>query len=187
MGDYARRALWPRGVAVRAGPRRTARAKTVRRKTTLARLVPRMEPWARLRAAIARRRRASSPFRTRSGELSISGARTPTSDVTLRSIGLHLGPSSAAEQWHGVKRRRAFANLEMQLGRVDIAGLAGFADDLSALDHLAALDQEFLGVSIGGDVTIRMANEHEVAITLELVAGVGHDAILGRFDRRALG
>ena len=42
-----------------------------------------------------------------------------------------------------------------------------------------------LGMRIGGDVAVGMAHQHEIAVALELVAGIGDDAVLGRLDRRA--
>ena len=44
-----------------------------------------------------------------------------------------------------IERGHAFADLEMELRRVDVAGLAGARDHLSAFDLIAALDQELLG------------------------------------------
>ncbi len=60
-------------------------------------------------------------------------------------------------------------------------------DHLPALDLIAALDHQFLGVRVGGDVAVGMAHQHQIAVALELVAGIGDDAVLGGLHRRALG
>src|SRR5829696_405820 len=92
---------------------------------------------------------------------------------------------AAAKHRHRIHRRRAFADLEMELRRVDIAGLAGLGDHLAPLDRIAPLDHQLLGMSVGGDVAIRMPDQHEIAIALQLAAGIGNDAVLGRFHRRS--
>src|SRR5215208_959132 len=92
---------------------------------------------------------------------------------------------AAAEHRHRIHRRRAFADLEMELRRVDIAGLAGLGDHLAPLDRIAPLDHQLLGMSVGGDVAIRMPDQHEIAIALQLAAGIGNDAVLGGFHRRS--
>ena len=74
----------------------------------------------------------------------------------------------------------------MQLRRVDVAGLPRARDDLAAFDLIAALDQELFGMSVSGDVAIGMAHENQVAVALELVAGIGHDPVFGGFHRRVL-
>ena len=95
--------------------------------------------------------------------------------------------SRPVEILRGIDRRRALANLEVQLRRGHVAGLAGFGDHLAALDAVAALDHDFAGVGIGGDEAVAVAHQHQIAVALELVAGIGDDAVFRRLDRRALG
>ena len=93
--------------------------------------------------------------------------------------------STAAEILRRIDRRRALADLEVQLRRVDVAGLAGLGDHLAALDGVAALDHQLAGMGIGGDEAVGVADQHQIAVALELVAGIGDDAVLGGLDRRA--
>src|ERR1700694_4656524 len=60
-------------------------------------------------------------------------------------------------------------------------------DHLAAFHRLAALDQDIAGMGVGGDEAVGGAHQHQVAVALELAAGIGDDAVFGRFDRRALG
>src|SRR5262249_33006500 len=94
--------------------------------------------------------------------------------------------SGAVQEPRGVERRGSLADLEMKLRRVDVAGLAGARDHLTAFDLVAALDQELLGMGISGDVAVGVAHQNQIAVALELVAGIGHDAVFGGFDRRIL-
>src|SRR5213080_2025818 len=95
-------------------------------------------------------------------------------------------PSSRpVEELKRVDRRRAFADLEMELWRSDLARLARLGNDLAALDGVAALHQHFTGMGIGGDVAVRVPNQNQVAVALELIARIGDDAVLGRLYRRA--
>jgi len=55
----------------------------------------------------------------------------------------------AAEIFHRIDRDRSFADLEMQLRRRNVAGLPCPRDHLSALDGVAALDQQCAGIGIG--------------------------------------
>jgi hypothetical protein len=50
----------------------------------------------------------------------------------------------------------------VQLRRRDISGLAGFGDDLTALDHLVALDQNFACVGISGDKTVGVTDQRRL-------------------------
>jgi predicted AAA+ superfamily ATPase len=56
---------------------------------------------------------------------------------------------------------------------------------LTALDRIAALHQDFAGVRIGGDEAVAVTDQHQIAVALELIAGIGDDAVFGRLDRRA--
>ncbi len=73
----------------------------------------------------------------------------------------------------------------MELRRRDISGLAGFGDDLSAFDCFAPLHIDLGSVRIGGDKAVRMADEDQIAIALEFIAGISDDAGLDRFHGRA--
>ena len=70
-------------------------------------------------------------------------------------------------------------------GAVTVPVWPDLAIDLAALDAVAALHHQLAGVRIGGDEAVGVAHQHEVAVALELVAGIGDDAVLGRLDRRA--
>src|SRR5262249_1153354 len=100
--------------------------------------------------------------------------------------GQDLGRAALVEERHRVDRRRALADLEVQLRRGDIAGLPRLRDHLTALDRLVALPQNFAPVRVGGHLAVRVTDQHEIAVGLELVAGIGHPAVLSRLDRRAL-
>ena len=57
----------------------------------------------------------------------------------------------------------------MQLRRSDLARLAGLGNDLAALNGVAALHQHFTGVAISGDVAVRVPNQNQVAVALDLM------------------
>ena len=67
----------------------------------------------------------------------------------------------------------------MQLRRGDVAGLTGMRNHLAAFHGLAALDQNVAGMRVGGDKTVGVANQDQIAIALELTAGIGNDAVFG--------
>jgi hypothetical protein len=73
----------------------------------------------------------------------------------------------------------------MQLRRSDLARLAGLGNDLAALNGVAALHQHFTGVGISSDVAVRVPNQNQVAVALDLIAGIADDAVLGRPHWRA--
>jgi hypothetical protein len=87
--------------------------------------------------------------------------------------------SLALEEAHRIERRRAPADLEVQLRRVDIAGLARVRNYLPALDLVTTLHQQFLGMRVDGGVAIRVADEDKVALARKCVACIADDAILG--------
>ena len=91
-----------------------------------------------------------------------------------------------AEEFCRIERRSAFADLEVQLGCVDVAGLTRPRDHLPAFDLIAALHQQFFGMGVSRDEAVRVTHKNEIAVALELVAGIGHDAFLGRLDRCVL-
>ena len=74
----------------------------------------------------------------------------------------------------------------MQLRRGDTAGLAGLGDHLAAFDDVPLLDQHFARVSVSGDKSVAVAHQHQIAIALQLVAGIRDNAIFGRLDRCTL-
>ena len=57
---------------------------------------------------------------------------------------------------------------------------AGFGNDLAAPNGVAALHQHFTGVGISGDIAVRVPNQNQVAVALELIAGIVDDTVLGR-------
>src|SRR5690242_15696634 len=85
-----------------------------------------------------------------------------------------------------IDRGRAFTDFKMQLRRGDIPGLTGVPDHLAALHRLAAFDQNVAGMRIGGDEAIGVADEDQIAIALQLTAGIGNHAVLCGLDRGAL-
>src|SRR5262249_43222989 len=107
---------------------------------------------------------ANSEWRMANGEWSCSPFATRYSLFATRDL-----PLRPVEERHRIERGGAFADLEMQLRRGDVAGLPGARDHLPALDLVAALDRQLLGVRIGGDVAVRMAHQDEIAVALELV------------------
>src|SRR3984893_9065208 len=92
----------------------------------------------------------------------------------------------AVEELGRIDWRCSLADLKVELGSIHVARLTRVRDDLPTFDLVAALDQKLLGVSVSGDVTVRMPHQDEIAVALELVAGIRHRAVLGRFDRRVL-
>ena len=172
MGDDARLALRPHGLAVHPGSGRTPRA-----------------PDRRI-VAKAAGLSLDPPLSFYAHRPNVSRGR-PTGALQVHASRLDFecpaGTSEAGEIARGIDRRRTLAQLEVQLRRRDVAGLAGFGDDLAALDRIAALDVEFAIVGVSGDEAVGMADQHEIAIALELAAGIGDDAGLGGLDRGALG
>ena len=55
-------------------------------------------------------------------------------------------------------------------------GLTSLGYDIAALDRVAALYKQILVVGIGGYPAAFMADENQVAIALQLIAGIGDDA-----------
>ena len=75
-----------------------------------------------------------------------------------------------------IDRRGGRADLEMQLRLGDIAGLADIADDLTARHDIATRDDQPVGMGIGGGVTAGMFHQHQIAVILEFIAGIGDGA-----------
>src|SRR5579862_7940595 len=73
----------------------------------------------------------------------------------------------------------------MKLRRCDIAGLPRLGDYLSASDSIAAFHVDLTIVGIGGHETIRMTDEHQIAVAFQIVAGIGNDARFRCLHRRS--
>ena len=100
----------------------------------------------------------------------------------LATLGLSLESGEIARR---VDRRRSFAQFEVKLRRIDVAGVAGLGDHLPALDLFAPLHVEFAIVAVSRDEAVRMLDEDEVAVSFKSVARVDDGAALGRPNRRA--
>ena len=61
------------------------------------------------------------------------------------------------------------------------------ATDLAAPHLLAALDLQLAVVGIGRDPAVGVADQHEIAVALQLVAGIDDGAVLGRLHRAPFG
>src|ERR1700754_3569821 len=124
----------------------------------------------------------------------VASARGYTFRLTeTESMGPRLRGDDAArasrpvEELQRVDRRRALADLEVQLRRADLAGLARLGNDLAALDGFAALHHEFTRMGIGGDVAVGVPDQDQIAVALELISRIGNDAVFGSLHGRALG
>src|SRR4029453_18972689 len=87
-------------------------------------------------------------------------------------------PSRTVEELKRVNRGRSFADLEVELRRPHLARLTRLGNDLAALDRVAALHHQFTRMGICGDVTVGVPYQNQIAVTLELIAGIGDHAIL---------
>src|ERR1700689_2503828 len=94
-------------------------------------------------------------------------------------------PLRPGEELKRVNRGRSLADLEMELRRPHFTRLTRFGNDLAALDGVAALHQQFTRMGICGDITVGVPNQNQIAITLELVSGIGDDAVFRRLHRSA--
>src|SRR5712691_2637667 len=74
----------------------------------------------------------------------------------------------------------------MELRRGDAPALAGLGDHLPALHRLAAMDEDLGIVRIGGDPAVGVLDQDEIAVSLQLVTGIGDDTVLGGLDRGVL-
>src|SRR5262249_61097289 len=74
----------------------------------------------------------------------------------------------------------------MHLRLVDRAGRASLGDDLTAAHLVTTLHEDLLVMRVGRHPVIGMADQNEIAVTLEFVAGIGDDAILSRHHRGSL-
>src|SRR4051794_32154592 len=85
----------------------------------------------------------------------------------------------------GIDGAVAFANFEVELRTIDVAGRADERDGLALAHAVAFVDEQLLVVGVGGDETVRVTDQEQVAVTGELVAGVNDDAVVGGLDRGA--
>src|SRR4051794_25274472 len=106
----------------------------------------------------------------------------PSSPDTNRNSVLR---GSRIQESHGVDCGCAFANFEMELRTRHRPGLAGFRDDVAALDRVAAFHEQLLVMGIGRHPSALVADENEVAIALELITGIRDDPPVGRMNARA--
>lgn len=77
------------------------------------------------------------------------------------------------------------AELEMQLRLADVAGRTDPSDYLAASDLLAAFDQNLVAMGVRRNPAIVVLDENEIAISSQLVAGIGDDAGIDGFNRGA--
>src|SRR4026209_955231 len=93
----------------------------------------------------------------------------------------------AAEELRRIDRGRSFPDLEVQLRRRHVAGLSGMRNHLPPPDCVAALDEQLARMRVGGHISVRVTDQNEITVALELVAGVSNDAVIGRLDGRPFG
>src|SRR5258708_35420978 len=88
--------------------------------------------------------RAGSGWAARPAADADRGVRRQEVEAEQQALPRFLTPDTLrpVQELGRIERRRALADLEMQLRRVDIAGLSGARDHLPALDLVAALDQQ---------------------------------------------
>src|SRR4051812_48522815 len=94
--------------------------------------------------------------------------------------------SRPVQELKRVNRARSLTDLEVELRRRHLPGLTRLGNDLTALDGIAALHHQLTRMGICGDVAVGVPNQDEIAITFQLVAGIGNDAVFSRLDRRTL-
>ena len=73
----------------------------------------------------------------------------------------------------------------MKLRAIDIARGSGKSDHLTFFHVVAATDTDALRMRIGGDVTVIVPDQDQIAITFEFVARVGDGSARGGVDRFA--
>src|SRR5215472_1059524 len=73
----------------------------------------------------------------------------------------------------------------MQLWLGNAAGGADARNRLTAGDLVTAFDQYRIAMRIGRNPAIRVLDQNEVAVTAQLVAGVGDDSPIGGFNGSA--
>ena len=71
------------------------------------------------------------------------------------------------------------------IGRLTLPAHAGGGELLAALDLLAALNRQRVGMAVDRDGTVVVADEDRIAQLLQAIAGIDDHAVLGCLDRRA--
>src|SRR5262245_38481959 len=111
--------------------------------------------------------------------------------MIARAKGARAGEATSAsrsvQELKRVNRARSLTDLEVELRRRHFPGLTRLGNDLAALDGISALHHQLTRMGICGDVAVGVPNQNQIAITLQLVAGIGDDAVFSRLDRRTLG
>src|SRR5579883_3162613 len=155
MVDHPRLAFGPGGLAVHSGSRRPAR-----------------------QAARMNARRVD-----RSGALAALAPQSPpglSRPRLMRRRGRHRH-----QIFPRINRFLAAAQFEMKLRLADISGRPDPGDHLAAGDLLPGFDQDHVAMGIGGDETVGMLDQDQIAVAAHLVAGIGDNAAVGGLDRRA--
>src|SRR4051812_29102421 len=101
-----------------------------------------------------------------------ASSRLPPSPAPARNLSMVGVALEVALRVDGVG---AGAELEVELGRAQAAGGADGRDLLAALHPVADLDQEDLGVGVGGGEVAGVADQQHVAVARQLVVGVDDD------------
>jgi len=92
----------------------------------------------------------------------------------------------ALEEGQWIERYRVSPDFEIELWRADASRLAGRTDDVAALNLIASLNLKLFRVRVGGYVVVDVAHEDQIAELLQTIAGINHNAIVGRLDWGAL-
>src|SRR6185436_18697880 len=116
------------------------------------------------RRAFATSARPCAPNRGNEKGMAGRASRHPSQDRPNGGRRATRKSSVAREMGDRVDRGLALADLEMELRRGNVAGLAGGGDDLAALHLLAALHAERAVMGVGRDVAVVMPDEDEVAV-----------------------
>src|SRR3982750_4971056 len=101
------------------------------------------------------------------------------------TIARYARRSRPVQELKRVNRRRSLADLEVELRRPHLTRLTRLGNDLAALDRIAALYHQLTRMGICGDLTVGVPHQNQIAVTLELVAGVSDHAVFRRLHRRA--
>src|ERR1700749_4767610 len=70
----------------------------------------------------------------------------------------------------------ALADFEMELRRPHISRLTRLGNHLTALDRIPALHQQLTRMGICGDVAVGVPDQDQIAVTLQLISGIGDGA-----------
>src|SRR5215472_15609912 len=94
------------------------------------------------------------------------------------------GSGQRGQKLARIDRLTAMAQLEMQLRLADVTGRTDPRYDLPSRHFLPALHKQLIAVGVGRDPAVGMLNQNEIAVTAQLVSGIGDDAGIGRLDWR---